>query len=166
MLLRKATRGPARSACYGTSRLVHHGVAVAAAVAADVAAEVTSRKRRPRPGSHLDELVRKGVCKLGGTDEGTARNAREAVIRQHELLSSSLSFRLRRSLGLDNVNTPHARFSIPLQLEPAIEALLRDVCSGSPERREFFEELCGLDAVLVELSALLTFPSAPQVSSS
>ena len=32
--------------------------------------------------------------------------------------------------------------------------------------REFFEELCGLDAVLVELSALLTFPSAPQVSSS
>ena len=127
------------------------------------AKRIVVRRKRPRPGTHLGELVQKGVCRMGGTDQSVAKEARNEVLQQHRSLSSSLSFRLRRALGLDNVNTPESRFSIPLELEPAIETLLKDVCGGSPERREFFEELCGLDAVLVELSALITFPSAPQV---
>ena len=112
----------------------------------------------------LDELLQKGFVRLGKVERVAAIQARQAVMERYHTVSSSFLFRVRRALGLDNVNSPQQRFSIALRLCPDIASLLKEVCGGSKERQQFFQELVGPDAVLVELSALLTFPSASQVS--
>ena len=58
----------------------------------------------------------------------------------------------------DIVDSPRHRHSFPVQLNPGVDAVLRGVVGG--KNAAFFQELCGADGILVELSALVTFPGA------
>lgn len=86
----------------------------------------------------------------------TTKLALTEVHNQFEQLNRSWSYKLRRFF--DIVDSPLHRHSFPLEITQGIEGVLRHVLAGADAN--LFTELCGDDGVLVELSALLTFPGA------
>ncbi len=86
----------------------------------------------------------------------TSRQALAEVRTELAALQASWAYPVRRFF--DIVDSPRNRHSFPVSLTPGVDAAVRSIVGGT--NASLFREICGDDGILVELSALITFPGA------
>ena len=113
--------------------------------------------RRPRLFSSMRTLREDGFTVLEtAVPAATARQALAEVHSELAELEASWAYSLRRFF--DIVNSPHHRHSFPVQLTPGVLQTIRGVVGKLDP--SLFQEMVGKNGILVELSALVTYPGA------
>jgi len=102
-------------------------------------------------------MIEHGFVLLPSIDTDVVNRLKVDVFGTFGRKMKSVSYRYNRFMNKSNLNTPHLRHSIPLEASPAV---VDAVASVVGQNREFYRNILGSDAWLVELSAIIALPGA------